>query len=124
LSGGAPELVSGLGLLRGSLSVHLDSEPQRLPVFCHAVGAGELPPGYAADDGAGLVFAGTSLLECVGSRPGARAVEIRPGEAGVVRQRQLPVRLLRGADDGQLGGVEGHGVGELRELRAGLQRWK
>ncbi len=123
MSGGAPEPVQGLGLLRGSLSVHLDSEPERLPVFCQAVGARQLPGGFATDDGAGLVFAGTRLLECVGSRPGARVVEIRPGDAGLITRRRLPVRLLHSAGDGPLAGVEEHGVGELRALRAGRRRW-
>ncbi len=123
MSGGALEPVPGLGLLRGSLSVHMDSEPQRLQMFCQAVGAKELPPGYAADDGAGLVFDGTRLLECVGSRAGARVVEIRPENLGSVSRRQLPVRLLHGGGDGQLARVEEHGVGELRALRAGRHRW-
>ena len=40
MSGGAPAAVAGLGLLEGSLSVHLDSEPERLPVFREAVASG------------------------------------------------------------------------------------
>ena len=42
-SGGMPEAVSGIGLLPGSLSVHMDSEPERLPVYFEAVGGGRLP---------------------------------------------------------------------------------
>ena len=37
MSGGAPAAVEGLGLLAGSLSVHLDSEPERLPAYRQAV---------------------------------------------------------------------------------------
>ncbi len=56
MSRGAPEVCAGLGLLAGSLSVHLGGESERLPVYRAAIAAGELGPGYAADDGAALVF--------------------------------------------------------------------
>ena len=49
----------GLGLLPGSLSVHADGEPERLPVWLDAVRTGALPGGWAADDGVGLLFEGT-----------------------------------------------------------------
>ena len=41
MSGGAPQSVAGLGLLAGSLSVHLDGEPERLPAYRAAVAAGD-----------------------------------------------------------------------------------
>ena len=37
MSGGAPRPAPGLGLLEGSLSVHLDGEPERLPAYREAV---------------------------------------------------------------------------------------
>ncbi len=76
-SGGTPEAVAGIGLLGGSLSVHLDSEPERLPVYCDAVASGRLPSGYAADDGAALVYGGLTLRECVGSRADARVLRVQ-----------------------------------------------
>ena len=57
-SSGAPEVISGLGVLPGSLTVHADGEPDRLPVWLAAVRDGRLPGGWAADDGVGLLFAG------------------------------------------------------------------
>ena len=81
-SGGMPEAVSGIGLLPGSLSVHMDSEPERLPVYFEAVGGGRLPPGFAADDGAALVFRGLALQECVASRPDARVVRVAADALG------------------------------------------
>jgi len=125
MSGGAPEPVQGLGLLRGSLSVHLDGEAERLPVYRAAVAAGELPAGYAADDGAALLYAGERLLECVASRPGARVVRISADGAGGARTRELPVRLLPGAEHRDpLDPTEHYGVSELRALRAGRHRWE
>ena len=124
MSGGAPEPVAGLGLLAGSLSVHLNGEAERLPRFRAAVAAGELPPGYAADDGAALVFAGTHLTECVASAPGARILRFASDGEGGVREQELPVRLLPGAEHRDPDADEPYGVSELRALRAGRHRWE
>jgi peptidase E len=123
MSAGAPEPVRGLGLLPGSLSVHLDGEAERLPVYRTAIADGELPPGYAADDGAALVYAGTRLVECVSSRPGARIARYRPDGAGGVVESEMPVRVLPEADRGAGELAESGDVSELRTLRAGRHRW-
>ena len=60
-SRGAPETLGGLGLLDGSLSVHADGEPERLPVWLTAVRDGAIPGGWALDDGVGLLFRGRTL---------------------------------------------------------------
>jgi peptidase E len=122
-SGGEPEVVAGLGLLPGSLSVHLDGESARLPVYRAAVARGELGPGHAADDGAALLFAGTRLAECVGSHPGARVVRVEPDGAGGVRSVELPVRMLAGTEHRDVEQPEPYGVSEMRALRAGRHRW-
>jgi dipeptidase E len=124
MSAGAPAPVRGLGLLRGSLSVHLDGEAERLPIFRRAIASGALPPGYAVDDGAALLFAGTKFVECVASRPGARVLRVSPNDRGGVHERALPVRLLaapRGGSEAEPADV--YGVAELRDLRAGRSRW-
>jgi dipeptidase E len=76
-SGGRPAPIRGLGLLPDSLTVHRDGEPDRLPVYRDAVADGTLPPGWAVDDGVGLLFEGTELVRAVASRPqvGAARVE-------------------------------------------------
>ena len=122
MSGGSPEAVYGIGLLPGSLSVHMDGEEERLPVYEEAVGSGKLPPGYAADDGAALVYNGTELAECVASRTGARVVRVEADGNGGVTGVTQRVRMLPGAgreDEAS----EPFGVSELRELRAGRHRW-
>ncbi len=93
MSTGVPAPVRGLGLLPWSLSVHADGDPSRLPVFEEAVTTGFLPPGWAADDGVGLLFEGTELVRTVSSRPRARAVRVDPDEAGVARTPVLPSLL-------------------------------
>lgn len=125
MSGGAPRPAPGLGLIDGSLSVHLDGEPERLSVYREAVGSGALPPGFALDDCAALLLCGTEVGECVSSRPGARVVHVSAdGEGGTV-ERQLAVRALPGAvpGDAPVGAGEPRGVSELRALRAGRHRW-
>ncbi len=132
MSGGFAAPVSGLGLLPGSLTVHLDGEPERLPAYLAAVGDGRLPAGWAAEDSAALVFAGTTLQRCVTARLGARVFAVTPdGEGGAV-QEPMPVAVLPGAASGRPGvgrtigfrdGAEPYGVSELRALRAGRHRW-
>jgi dipeptidase E len=75
-SSGRPEPARGLGFLPGSNSVHHDSEPQRRPVYLEAVAQGAIPPGYATDDGAALIFDGTALTEVVTARKQAHAYEV------------------------------------------------
>lgn len=91
-----PELSvfrGGLGLLAGSHSPHFDGEDQRRPLHHRLVATGELPDGLAADDGAALVFHGTTLAECVSEREGARCYRVtRVGSES--REEALPVRML------------------------------
>jgi dipeptidase E len=129
MSGGAPRPAPGMRLLDGSMSVHLDSEPERLPAYRHAVATGALPDGYAVDDCAALLFAGTRLRACVASRADARVIEIRADGQGATTEQAQAVKLLPGAESplpGEAGGETGaepYGVSELRALRAGRNRW-
>ena len=77
---GLPSPVGGLGFLPCSNSVHYRSEPDRRPCFLEAVRTEAVPPGYGVDDGAGLLFAGTDLVEVVSARPGAGAFWVDGGE--------------------------------------------
>jgi dipeptidase E len=94
-SSGLPEPTPGLGLLPGSLSVHADGEPQRRPVYHAAVAGGELPPGYAADDGVGLLFHDRAFVRAVSSRPRAMAHRVDVVDGSVVETPILPTYLGR-----------------------------
>jgi peptidase E len=88
-------LHDGLGLLPGSACPHYDGEEQRRPTFLRLVGAGDLAEGWAADDGAALVFSGTELIEVVTSRPDAGAYRVEQNAGGGdARERALPARYL------------------------------
>ncbi len=76
-----------------SNAVHYDEEAGRRNAFLDAIADG-FPPGFGVGDAAALHFVGTELAEVVSSRPGARAVYVRPDGAGGVSERDLPVRYL------------------------------
>lgn len=123
MSGGRPQAVRGLGLIGGSLSVHLGSEPERMPAFRSAVADGRLPSGYACDDGAALVYEGTRLVECVSSQPGARVLAIGADESGGVHESAMPVRLLELPSALAPTALEEYEIAEFRALRTGRTRW-
>jgi dipeptidase E len=82
--------TDGLGFLPGSNCPHYDSEERRRPLYRSLVRDGTLPPGFAADDGAALVFAGTELEQVVSWRDGARAYRLeRDGEDPIEPSRRL-----------------------------------
>jgi peptidase E len=97
-SSGRPEPLAGLGLLQGSLTVHADGEPERLPVWLAAVRAGELPGGWSLDDGVGLLFEGTRMRRIVSSRPGASAQRVDQVAGELVRNRLQPELLGANTD--------------------------
>lgn len=84
----------GLGFLAGSHCPHYDGEPGRRPIYQSLVASGELPPGYAADDGAALVFRDGILHAVVSSRPSAAAYRVEPGPDGTAVETRLETRYL------------------------------
>jgi peptidase E len=82
-------LHDGLGFLPGSACPHFDSEPRRRPLFTELVGSGVLAPGYAADDGVGLLFEGTELREVVSTRDGAAGHRVTADGAERLAARPL-----------------------------------
>jgi len=113
-SSGPPEPIDGLGLLEGSLTVHADGEPERLPVWLACVCNGTLPGGWALDDGVGLLFRGRSVERAVSSRPGAGAQRVDAIAGELVRAR-LKVELLGEGPRAALGGYDA-AVEELRRV--------
>ena len=79
---GLAALSGGLGFVPGSHAPHYDSETTRRPHYERLVAEGVLPAGYAADDGAALVFHGGELAEVVAARPDARAYRVERGPDG------------------------------------------
>ena len=91
-----PELrvvTNGLALLPYGNGVHYDSEPGRRPAVQAAVASGELPTTYCTDDGAGLLYRGTKLVEAVTDRAGAYGYLVTREGDGVVEEK-LDTRRL------------------------------
>jgi len=69
-----------LGFLAGSACPHYDGEERRRPRYRELVDGG-FPEGIAAEDGVGLHYIGTELVEVVTCRPGSTAYRVtREGE--------------------------------------------
>jgi len=87
-------VTNGLALLPYSNTPHYDSEPGRRPLYQKLVGDGVLPGGWATDDGVGLHFRGTELVEAVADRPAASAWQVRRGDDGTAVETAVETRLL------------------------------
>lgn len=88
-------VTNGLGLLPYASGVHLDSEAQRRPTIHDAVATGKLTETHCTDDGAGLVYHGTKLVEAVSERQRGGAYLMQRDEAtGEVVETTLDVRRI------------------------------
>ena len=82
--------TDGLALLPGSNCPHYDSEERRRPLYQSLVREGQLAPGLGADDGVGLHYRGTELVEAVSDRDKASAWRVTPDGEQQVPTRRLP----------------------------------
>ena len=94
-----PELrpvTNGLGFLPYGNGVHYDSEPGRRPLMHRLVSDGTWDKAFCTDDGVGLVYEGTELVEAVTEVPGKGAYVVTASEGHVTEERIEP-RVLAGA---------------------------
>ncbi len=90
---GLRAVTNGLGLLPYGNGVHYDSEERRRPLVHRLVADGTLPETHCTDDGVGLVYRGTELVEAVTETDGKGAyVVTRDGDAAH-EERLEPRRL-------------------------------
>ena len=68
--------MPAMGFLQGSFCPHYDGESERRPAYHQLMAAGLIGDGYAADDGVGLHFVGTSLQDVIIGKPGAHAYRV------------------------------------------------
>jgi peptidase E len=87
-------VTNGLALLPYGNGVHYNSEEERRPLLHRLVADGTLPTSYATDDGVGLSYDGTELVEAVADRPGAAAYKVERGADGQVVETRIEPRLL------------------------------
>lgn len=88
-------ITNGLGFLPYSNGVHYDGELQRRPLFHKLIGDGTLGAGYATDNGVGLYYRGTELVEAVADRDDVYAYRVERGEDGEVTETRVDPRRLQ-----------------------------
>jgi peptidase E len=86
-------VTNGLGLLPYANGVHYDSEERRRPLVHRLVADGTLGETHCTDDGVGLVYSGTELVEAVAERDGAGAYLVTREGDRAVEERWQPRRL-------------------------------
>lgn len=91
-----PELravTNGLSFLPYGNGVHYDSEERRRPLVHELVANGTLGETHCTDDGVGLVYHGTELVEAVSERDGKGAYIVTRDGDTAVEERLEPRRL-------------------------------
>jgi peptidase E len=88
-------VTNGLGWLPYSNGVHYNSELQRRPLFHRLIADGTLTDGYATDDGVGIVYRGTEMIEAVADRPDCAAYRVVRGSDGAAEETVIEPRMLR-----------------------------
>ena len=86
-------IVQGLGFLKGSHSPHYDAEKDRRPLYQKLIASGELKPGYACDNNAGIYFEDNEVKRVVTSRAGAKVYYVSV-VSGKVVERVLEPEMI------------------------------
>ncbi|MCG5212205.1 peptidase E [Streptosporangium sp. KLBMP 9127] len=86
----------GLALLPYSCGVHYNSDDQRRALLHASIASGELPGGYAADEGVALHYVGTEFIQAVTVDPAGSAYRIEHDGEGGVKEFRIEPRLLTG----------------------------
>ena len=85
--------IECLGFLRGSHSPHYDGEAVRRPTYHRLISSGELKPGYACDNDAGIYFEDNEVRRVVKTRPDAKVYHVSM-EGGAVVERELVADMI------------------------------
>jgi peptidase E len=87
-------VTNALGWLPYANGVHYDSEPQRRPRLHKLIEDGQLPSAYSTDDGVGLIYRGTEMIEAVTEQDGKAAYFAERTASGEVCERRIEPRRL------------------------------
>jgi len=85
--------VKCLGFLKGSHCPHYDREVDRRPLYRKLIAAGEMKPGYACDNDAGIYFEDNTVKRVVASRAGAKVYYVS-ASGGEAVEKTLEPELL------------------------------
>src|SRR5262244_2169485 len=79
-------VVKGLGFLKGSHCPHYDCEKDRRPLYQKLIASGELKPGYACDNDAGIYFENDAVKRIVATRADAKVYYVSAAEGRAVEK--------------------------------------
>lgn len=82
-----------LGFLKGSHCPHYDKEPGRRPLYHKLIGSGQMKPGYACDNDAGIYFEDNAVKRVVSTRDGAKVYYVSLVGGQVVEKPMEPERI-------------------------------
>jgi dipeptidase E len=82
--------VECLGFLAGSHSPHYDAEPGRRPLYQKLIASGQMKPGYACDNDAGIFFEDNIIKRVVSARSGAKVYYVSVEGGKVVEKVMEP----------------------------------
>jgi dipeptidase E len=85
--------VKCLGFLKGSHSPHYDREKDRRPLYHKLIGSGEMKPGYACDNDAGIYFEDNDVKRVVSTRAEAKVYYVSVVNGKVVERVMEPERI-------------------------------
>jgi peptidase E len=83
-------IVQCLGFLKGSHSPHYDREPGRRPLYQKLIGSGQMKPGYACDNDAGIYFEDNTVKRVVHTRKDAKVYYVSVVSGKVVEKLMEP----------------------------------
>jgi peptidase E len=83
-------IVKCLGFLKGSHSPHYDREPGRRPLYQKLIGSGEMKPGYACDNDAGIYFEDNEVKRVVATRADAKVYYVSVVNGKVLEKPMQP----------------------------------
>ena len=86
-------IVKCLGFLKGSHSPHYDAEAARRPLYHKLILSGELKPGYACDNDAGIYFEDNEVKRVVATRAGAKCYYVSVVDGKIVERVMEPQRI-------------------------------
>jgi dipeptidase E len=85
--------VTCLGFLDGSHCPHYDREPARRPLYQQLIAAGQMKPGYACDNDAGLYFEDRAVRRVVSTRAEAKVYYVSRENGRAVERVMEPERI-------------------------------
>ena len=85
--------VECLGFLKGSHSPHYDAEENRRPTYHRLIKSGELKPGYACDNDAGIYFSDNEVKRAVHTREDAKSYHVSL-QGGEIVEKELKAEMI------------------------------